>query len=70
MHSVFYHYYQPGLLDVNALYIGKCIPHLLGIDTVIDPSLDHMYEATSLGTAHARACRLALARATDKYGLP
>ena len=55
--SVFYHYYQPGLLDVNALYIGDTPPHILGIDTIVSSDLDHMREATTLGDDYIRACR-------------
>lgn len=57
--SVFYHYYQPGLLDVNALYIGNAPPHILGIDTVVSPSLDFMREAATLGENYIKACKLA-----------
>ena len=58
------------MLDVNALYIGNRAPHILGIETVMSPSLDFMRDAATLGEEYTKACRLARQLATDKYGLP
>ena len=57
--SVFYHYYQPGLLDVNALYIGNAPPYILGIDTIVNPSLDFMSDAATFSESYSKACRRA-----------